>query len=81
MSDDQRNLSALKLNWQLSWRADPVANAVAKRHYNCQSPDSAQWVKPGSCLCLRTADGGAIWSSSAPLAQYVQHAWARGEPR
>ena len=62
--------------WQLSWRADPVANAVAKRHYNCQSPDSAQWVKPGACLCLRTAEGGAIWSSSAPLAKYVQHAWA-----
>jgi hypothetical protein len=62
--------------WQLSWRADPVANVVAKRHYNSQSPDSAQWVKPGACLCFRTAEGGAIWSSSAPFAQYVQHAWA-----
>jgi hypothetical protein len=64
------------MNWQLSWRADPVANAVAKRHYNSQSPDSAQWVKPGACLCFRTVEGGAIWFSSAPFAEYVQHAWA-----
>jgi hypothetical protein len=62
--------------WTLSWRADPVANAVAKRHYNCQSPDSDQWVKPGACLCFRTVEGGAIWSTSAPIAEYVQHAWA-----
>ncbi len=62
--------------WALSWRADPVANAVAKRHYNCQSPDSDQWVKPGACLCFRTIEGGAIWSTSAPFAEYVQHAWA-----
>ena len=66
----------LVTRWQLSWRADPIANAVAKRHYNSQSPNSDQWVKPGACLCFRTAEGGAIWSSSAPLAQYVQHAWA-----
>lgn len=64
------------MNWQLSWRADPVANAVAKRHYNCQSPYSDQWVKPGPCLCFRTPEGGAIWSSSAPFAEYTQHAWA-----
>jgi hypothetical protein len=64
------------VNWQLSYRADPVANAVAKRHYNCQSPDSDQWVKPGACLCFITPEAGAIWSTSAPFAEYVQHAWA-----
>lgn len=64
------------MDWHLSWRADPVANAVAKRHYNCQSPDSDQWVKPGACLCFRTSEGGAIWSTSAPFAQYVKHDWA-----
>lgn len=62
--------------WTISDRADPVANAVAKRHYNCQSPESDQWVKPGSCVCFRTREGGAIWSSSFPKAEYVQHAWA-----
>jgi hypothetical protein len=60
----------------LSWRADPTANAVAKRHYNSQSHDSAQWVKPGACVCFRTREGGAIWSASAPFTEYVQHAWA-----
>lgn len=69
----ERTVSAV---WQLSDRADPIANAVAKRHYNCQTPDSNQWVKPGSCVCFRTAEGGAIWSSSFPIAEYVRHAWA-----
>jgi hypothetical protein len=64
------------VRWHLSDRADPPANAVAKRHYNCQSPESDQWVKPGACLCFRTAEYGAIWSSSWPVAQYVKHAWA-----
>ena len=62
--------------WVLSDRADPLANAVAKRHYNCQTPHSRQWVKPGSCVCFRTPEAGAIWSSSRPFAQYVKHAWA-----
>lgn len=62
--------------WQLSDRADPVANRIAKRHYNCQSPDSDQWVKPGACLCLRTESGDAVWSSSFPLAEWTKHAWA-----
>lgn len=62
--------------WQLSDRADPVANRIAKRHYNCQSPESRQWVKPGACLCLRTAAGDAVWSSSWPNAEYVRHEWA-----
>lgn len=63
------------MRWVRSWRADPVANVVAKRHYNSQSPNSNQWVKPGSCVCYVTLDGSAIWSSSAPLSEYVQHAW------
>jgi hypothetical protein len=68
--------AANAVRWHLSDRADPPANAVAKRHYNCQSPESDQWVKPGACLCFRTAEYGAIWSSSWPRAQYVKHAWA-----
>jgi hypothetical protein len=53
-----------------------LANVVAKRHYNSQSPDSDQWVKPGACLCFRTDEYGAIWSTSAPFAEYVKHEWA-----
>lgn len=64
--------------WRLSWRADPLANAQAKRHYTCQSPKSDQFVPPGRCLVLRavTAEGGATWATSWPEAQYTKHAWA-----
>lgn len=62
--------------WHVSWKADPVANAVAKRHYTCQSPQSKQFVPPGRALVLRTLDGGAVWVTSWPMAEYVRHAWA-----
>jgi hypothetical protein len=62
--------------WRLSWRADPLANRLAKRHYTCQSPDSKQFVPPGRCVVLRTEEADAVWVTSWPLAAYVKHAWA-----
>jgi hypothetical protein len=62
--------------WRLSWRADPAVRALADRHYNRQKPGSAQFVPPGRCLVLKTADGSAAWITSWPVADYVQHAWA-----
>jgi len=62
--------------WRLSWRADPVAAALADRHYNRQAPGAAQFVPPGACLVLRSADRSAVWVTSWPLAAYVQHEWA-----
>lgn len=62
--------------WQLSWRADPVARVIADRHYNRQKPGSPQFVPPGACLVMRTVSGDALWVTSAPIAEYVQHAWA-----
>ena len=62
--------------WRLSWRADPAAVALADRHYNRQKIGSPQFVPPGACLVMRTADGSAAWITSAPKADYVQHAWA-----
>lgn len=62
--------------WQLSWRADPVARALADRHYNRQAIGAAQFVPPGRCVVLRTPAGDAAWITSWPLAEYVQHAWA-----
>lgn len=62
--------------WHISHRADPRANAVAKRHYTCQSPDSPQFVPPGRCLVLRTDNYSALWVTSWPIAAYVKHAWA-----
>jgi hypothetical protein len=62
--------------WQLSHRADPRAKRLADRHYNRQKPDSPQFVPPGSCLVLITPAVDAVWVTSAPIAEYVQHAWA-----
>lgn len=62
--------------WQLSYRADPVARDIADRHYNRQSPGSAQFVPPGRCLVLRDDDCPAVWVTSWPFAEYVKHQWA-----
>src|SRR2546421_536252 len=64
------------MKWTQVTRADPRANAVAKRHYTCQSPDSDQYVPPGRCLALYSERRGeAVWVTSWPFAEYVKHAW------
>lgn len=62
--------------WHASNRADPAAKRLADRHYNRQKPDSPQFVPPGSCVVFLTADARAFWVTSAPLTQFVKHAWA-----
>lgn len=62
--------------WFKSDRGDPVANVIAKRHYTCQSPDSAQFVPPGRCLVLLTKKADALWVTSYPFPEYVKHRWA-----
>lgn len=64
------------LNWRLSHRADPVAVAIADRHYNRQKPGTPQFVPPGRCLVLLSDDTTALWVTSWPYAAYVKHAWA-----
>lgn len=61
--------------WQPSWRADPRAAAIADRHYNRQKVGSPQFVPPGRCMVLRH-DDDALWVTSWPFAEYVQHEWA-----
>jgi hypothetical protein len=62
--------------WRRSWRADPAARALADRHYTRQTRHAPQFVPPGRCLVLLTADRSAVWVTSWPLAEYVKHAWA-----
>jgi hypothetical protein len=64
--------------WRLSWRADPALAALADRHYSRRRSQvgEPQFVPPGRCLCLRTADGLAGWVSSWQVAEYARHAWA-----
>jgi hypothetical protein len=61
--------------WQLSWRADQVVRLLADRHYNRQKIGAAQFVPPGRCFVLKTADGTAGWVTSWPFADYVKHEW------
>lgn len=62
--------------WCRSFRADPAALPLADRHYNRQAPGSDQFVPPGRCYCLLAADRQAVWVTSWPRAEYVQHEWA-----
>lgn len=62
--------------WYLSNRSDPRARPLADRHYNRQKPGTPQFVPPGRCHVLLTANADALWVSSWPFAEYVKHAWA-----
>ncbi len=62
--------------WCLSHRADPVAAAIADRHYNRQKIGAPQFVPPGGCLVLLHERGQALWVTSTPFAEYVKHEWA-----
>jgi hypothetical protein len=59
------------VTWRLSHRYDRVALPMANRHYNRQTPDSPQFVKPGRNVVL--IQPGALWVSS--WQEHVRHAW------
>ena len=63
--------------WQLSYRADPFARAIADRHYNRQKSGTPQFVPPGRCLVLVASNeaGRALWITSWPFGEYVKHRW------
>jgi hypothetical protein len=62
--------------WLPSHRADPYAVAIADRHYNRQKPGTPQFMPPGSCVVFKSYDPPAVWGTSWPMAEFVQHAWA-----
>ncbi len=60
--------------WRLSHRGDPVAAALADRHYSRQSPGAAQFVPPGRCIVLLTRfRPTAVWVTS--WQGFVDHDW------
>ena len=63
-------------HWRLSHRADPAGRRIYSRHYSCPDPEATtrQFVKPGSCLVLKTDT--ALWVTAAPIGAYVKHFWA-----
>jgi hypothetical protein len=62
--------------WRRADRANPRARVIADRHYNRQKPGTPQFAPPGRCLVLLTEDDRALWVTSYPFTEYVQHAWA-----
>jgi hypothetical protein len=64
------------MRWVVSDRADPTVVPIADRHYNRQKIGAPQFVPPGRCLVLKTAEVDAFWVTSWPFAEYVMHAWA-----
>lgn len=66
------------MRWRETHRADPLANAIAKRHYNCQHPESSQFVPPGRCIVLLATS--ALWVTSWPFPQFVKHEWPMPAP-
>lgn len=62
--------------WHVSHRADKRALPIADRHYNRQSVGSDQFVPPGRCIVLLTANADALWVTSWPFAEFTKHAWA-----
>lgn len=64
------------VRWQLSDRCDPAVRPLADRHYNRQKIGAPNFVPPGRCLVLRTAEADAFWITSWPFAEWVRHEWA-----
>lgn len=62
------------MDWILSHRSERRARVIADRHYNRQHPGSPGFVPPGRCFVLWTEV--ALWVSSWPYAEYVNHKWA-----
>lgn len=63
------------MQWQVTWRADPRAAALADRHYSRQAPGTRQFTPPGRVVVLVTPGYDAVWATSWPLAQYVNRGW------
>lgn len=63
--------------WHLSDRADPLARAIADRHYSRQTVGATDFVPPGRCLVLycRAGDAEALWVTSFQYRRYVKHGW------
>lgn len=64
------------MKWKKIHRAHPIACDIADRHYNRQKPGTPQFVPPGRCIVLLTADHMALWVTSWPFVEYVKHEWA-----
>jgi hypothetical protein len=72
---DERVYGGLIMHWIASHRFDKRALPIADRHYNRRKPGSPQFVAPGKCVVLVSRSLDAVWVTSWPKAEFVQHAW------
>jgi len=63
------------MRWRLSHRQDPAALPLADRHYSRQKPGSDRFGQPCRSFALLTTCDRALWLTSWPFAEYVNHAW------
>jgi hypothetical protein len=66
------------VKWWRSWKADPVAVAIAADHYSRRRrarPTQRQWCPPGRGVPLRVLDwtGTALWHTHWPAADLAMH--------
>jgi hypothetical protein len=66
---------SIRQPWRWSNRADKRALPLADRHYNRQKIGSPQFVPPGRCAVFLTDHADALWVTSWPFADFVQHDW------
>ncbi len=62
------------MRWLLSWRADPLARAIADGHYSRQTVGAAQFVPPGRCLVL-VIPGAAYWGARQSNGSRSRSVW------
>jgi len=62
--------------WHQADRCDRRSRQLADRHYNRQKPGTPGFVPPGRCFVLANEQATAVWVTSWPFAEYVNHAWA-----
>lgn len=66
------------MRWIQTNRNDPRAVDLANRHYSRQNPDAKQFGKPGRSLVFITPEADAVWLTSWPFKEYVDHDWYPG---
>jgi hypothetical protein len=62
-------------NWRVSYRADPLAAALADRHYSRRRIGARQFAPPGRALVLVTHNADALFVMSHQRPEFTRHAF------
>lgn len=86
-------MARIRMQWEISHRADPRGAKLADAHYSRGKPGTPQFVAAGKCLVLvrpsssstgihgaPLAGADAVWATTWPYAEYVRHEWGGAYP-